>query len=253
MSSFGGRKRLSGAKITATEYLSVLRSDSSKVFDANVSSNTIILGAQETNIADPMLMINSQSMTGDAGYIFTYPKIGGGSAIGGLYREKSTSGFALIQDAQMSGVNNINLSTASLGDLNIGKLYSNTHILVGSDNSTCSIDITGGVLKLSASGIGNGFLTYDASGNLSTEVLSGLDVPLSANLVAVGNSSNKMSSSSSLEIQNGKVGIGVYPSEPSSALQVIGGINTDSISGSSENFTNSTITNLNTTSITGSQ
>ena len=78
----------------------------------------------------------------------------------------------------MSGVNNINLSTASLGDLNIGKLYSNTHILVGNDNSTGSIDITGGVLKLSASGIGNGFLTSDASGNLSTEVLSGLDVPL---------------------------------------------------------------------------
>ena len=90
------RKRLSGAKISASEDLSVLRSDSSKVFDANVSSNTIILGAQETNIADPMLMINSQSMTGDVGDIFTYPKIGGGSAIGGLYREKSTSEFALI-------------------------------------------------------------------------------------------------------------------------------------------------------------
>ena len=53
-----------------------------------------------------------------------------------------------------------------------------------------------------------------------------------------------MSSSSALEIQNGKVGIGVYPTEPSSALQVIGGINTDSISGSSQNFTNSTITPL---------
>ena len=60
-----------------------------------------------------------------------------------------------------------------------------------------------------------------------------------------------MSSSTDLEIQNGKVGIGVYPSEPTSALQVIGGINTDSISGSSENFTNSTISNMSATSITG--
>ena len=76
-------------------------------------------------------------------------------------REKSTSEFALIQDAQMSGTNNINLSTASLGDLNIGKLYSNTHILVGSDNSTGSIDISGGVLNLKASGIGNGFLSSE--------------------------------------------------------------------------------------------
>ena len=35
-----------------------------------------------------MLMINSQSMTGDVGYIFTYPKAGGGSAIGGLYKRE---------------------------------------------------------------------------------------------------------------------------------------------------------------------
>ena len=37
-----------------------------------------------------------------------------GSDIGGLYRENITSEFALIQYAQMSGVHNINLSTASL-------------------------------------------------------------------------------------------------------------------------------------------
>ena len=60
-----------------------------------------------------MLMINSQSATGDVGYIFTYTT-SSGSAIGGVYREKSTSEFVLVQNAQMPRVNNINLSIASL-------------------------------------------------------------------------------------------------------------------------------------------
>ena len=56
---------------------------------------------------------------------------------------------------------------------------------MGANNSTGSIGINGGVLKASALGIGQGFLTSDTSRNLSTEVSVRFDMPLSANLVAV--------------------------------------------------------------------
>ena len=107
------------------------------------------------------------------------------------------------------------------------------------------IQMTGTGLYIGATGIETGFLTIN-NGVISSEILSGLDVPFSSNIVVVGNYQNKLSSYSALKIQNGKVGIGVYPAEPVSSLQVYGGITTDAISGVPHNFTNSSLSNLNT-------
>ena len=248
-------------ELELTKMLRVRKSDGSNLFYASRPDNDIILNAGENQIignldvSDRMLKINSNATGGDCGLIFDYLTPQGTGYVGGLVRESSSGQYALFDRAQMTSQDDINFSTANFADLNSGKIYT-TSAVITDVSGTGSIEINGGNLYLNTknsikTNYNTGFLTVDDNGVIGTETLSGLDIPLNSNLVAVGNSSNKMSSSTALEIQNGKIGIGVYPSVPTSALQVIGGINTDSISGVGQNFTNSTLSNLNTSTITG--
>ena len=78
----------------------------------------------------------------------------GTSNVNGLIYEPSLSEFALINNSQITGTDDVVLSANIFDNLNIGNILGNSTVVIGSASCTETISTIGsGVLNLACSGL----------------------------------------------------------------------------------------------------
>ena len=158
----------------------------------------------------------------------------------------------------------MNITTSSFCDLNLRNTYENSTVVIGTDGTTGTIsNIGNGIIEISCSGIQvpafgvtGGVLNTDHLGNITSIPLGSLDIPIPYTQVAVGNASNYLSSTTSLEVI-GTTTKAIDLTGSTSFFQTITGVsiygnaNFNAITGTSSYFNSITGGTISSSNITG--
>ena len=180
---------------------------------ATKDNDTIKIDAVETNvegeitIGDRFFPINCDEESGSVYYVFKNTT-GYNSTYGGLVYESGSQQFALINNTNLTGSSDLNITISSFSDLNLRNTYENSTVVIGLDGTTGTFSNLGnGIVEISCSGIQvpylavtGGVLNSDHLGNITSVPLGSLDIPIPYSQVAVGNSLNYLASTNALEV-----------------------------------------------------